>query len=150
MTKGLVDLLQAHNTNSSTTSQGDCDYLNATVYSWLNIAAVSQPDLGRLSSTDDTFVLWAQLLPVRCEFQREDGVITFCEGQGFNDSAYICRVWDDLRPENPSLATPDYFAMELDLRAEGIIREQVIESVGDLDGFTTTVIYNQNASVALT
>lgn len=168
----LVELLQANNLAAPTTD--DCDFLESAVKSWMNVAVKPQPT-SVLSSQEDTFVLWAQLLPVRCEFQDPNGVITFCEGNDslLNSNEEACIVWDNFAPDFNDLnstcwAKPvpqdcvenyleGYFATELNLRVGGIrtIRPQAGYDVpyADLSKFTNfdvTVVYNENPTVALT
>lgn len=115
------------------------------------MAATPQP-ASLFESVEDTYILWAQLLPVRCDFQRDDGVITFCNGQEESFAAAApssCMVWDDYSPETPDDATPDYFAEQLSLRSEGIRERRIKASAGNMPEFEATVIYNDNPSVAL-
>ncbi len=148
----MVDLLLAHNVAAPSSSEEDCSYLMTSVQSWLKMAAVPQP-ASLFENVEDTYVLWAQLLPVRCDFQQEDGVITFCDNQvgngvlGQEVPGIPCSVWEDHRPANPEDATEDFFAEQLSLRYEGIRRISVSNESNI--AFTTTVIYNHNPSVAL-
>lgn len=144
----MVDLLQAQNLAAPSSSEEDCSYLKTSVQSWLRMATTPQPS-SRFANVEDTFVLWAQILPVRCDFQREDGVITFCSSRGEADipdlpSLSACTVWDDNSPATPEDATEVYFAEQLSLRSEGI--RQISRQN---DTYTTSVIYNYNPSVAL-
>jgi hypothetical protein len=153
----MVDLLQANNLAAPSASEEDCAYLKSSVQSWLKVAAVPQP-ASLFENTEDTYVLWAQVLPVRCDFQRTDGVITFCDGQAEEDSlgsavANTCLVWDDYGPSTPDAATSDYFAKQLSLRSEGIRRVhrelKVFDVAPYILSFDTTVVYNYNPTVAL-
>lgn len=152
----MVDLLQANNVAAPTNSSEDCTYLKSSIQSWLKMAAVPQP-ASLLADTEDTYVLWAQLLPKRCSFQREDGVITFCEGRENEDedaslgetAADTCLVWDVYRPATPDDATPDYFAQQLSLRSEGIRRVFRGSNMGNMSSFQANVIYNYNPTVEL-
>ena len=150
----LVDLLQAHNLAAPSNSEDDCAYLENSIQSWLRLAAVPQPE-SMFENVQDTYILWAQLLPVRCDFQRDDGVITFCEGQSDATSwesvaPATCEVWDDLAPLSAQEASPDYFAGALSLRWEGI---RVVSNESLIDGSTeqyqANVLYNYNPSVSL-
>ena len=148
----MVDLLLANNVAAPSKSQEDCTYLKSSVQSWLQMAAIPQP-ASLFKNVEDTYVLWAQLLPVRCDFQREDGVITFCKGQAIEASfegaaAHTCFVWDEYSPENPDDATPFYFAKHLSLRWQGI-RQISRESTISNTSYYATVIYNHNPIVAL-
>jgi hypothetical protein len=149
----LVNLLQANNIEA----RDDCEYLKVAVDSWVKLAAVPQPS--SLVSTADTFVLWAQLLPKRCDFQREDGVITSCSSSSINSTRAACKVWDDdYLLEHPSEGLEDYFANELDLRVGGI-QKKVLGGIqkrflmegyeGNYTTYNVTVVYNENPTVSL-
>lgn len=149
----MVDLLQAHNLAAPTNSSEDCSYLAASVRSWLNVAAVPQPP-SMLQNTEDTYVLWAQLLPVRCEWQMDDGIITSCDNQKFGESlegaAYgACAVWDEYSPPLEVDSMRKYFARSLNLRFEGLRRIDRGVSTGELAGFASRVLYNDNPTVSL-
>jgi hypothetical protein len=153
----MVDLLQANNVAAPTWSDDDCAYLESSVQSWLQMAAVPQP-ASMFENTEDTYVLWAQLLPVRCDFQREDGVITFCDGQAVedylgSDIANTCVVWDEYSPSTADEATSDYFAQQLSLRSEGIRQvfrdTKVHDAAPYVLAFEITVVYNYNPTISL-
>ena len=143
----LAELLQANNE----VAQDDCSYFESAISSWINIAAVPQPET-LLQNLEETYVLWAQVLPVRedCsrDFQREDGVITFCDGGGSRQNGeYPCHVWDASAPSSPEYATEEFFAEELGIRLGGILTVSV-PSMKDAD-YNVTIIYNQNPTVSL-
>eukprot|EP00429_Kryptoperidinium_foliaceum_P039921 CAMPEP_0176166240 /NCGR_PEP_ID=MMETSP0120_2-20121206/85020_1 /TAXON_ID=160619 /ORGANISM="Kryptoperidinium foliaceum, Strain CCMP 1326" /LENGTH=1393 /DNA_ID=CAMNT_0017503773 /DNA_START=61 /DNA_END=4240 /DNA_ORIENTATION=- len=148
----MVDLLQAHNLAAPSSSEDDCAYLEASVQAWLRSAAAPQPT-SLLDNVVDTYILWAQLLPVRCDFQRDDGVITICDGQMNDDwirvSSSSCSIWDDSSPSSPSDASEAYFAEQLNLRFEGIRELGREDSVNGLTGFETRVFVNDNPTIAL-
>ena len=89
--RSLGELLSSYNTLSNSTA--DCEYLQYAVRSWLGAAATSSRRESYLLTTEKTdFLLWAQILPVRCSWQRDDGVITMCGPRDFQIPA--CDVWD--------------------------------------------------------
>jgi hypothetical protein len=142
----LIELLQTNNF----AAEYDCDYLETAVNSWVNMAVKPQPP-SLITTSEDTFVLWAQLLPSRCGFQREDGVITSCKGKEslLVSAPDTCRVWDAKAPASPDEATESYFARELNLRL-GVIRIFFSEGYdGRRVHYNATVIFNQNPTVAL-
>ena len=169
----LVGLLQANNLAAPTSSSADCEYLESSVKSWLSVAVVPQP-ASLLTSAEDTFVLWAQLLPVRCSFQNSDGVITFCDGNDFNSTSQeqACLVWDhgpDIDEANAFCGeevevenclddyVAGYFASDLNLRRGGIrsIRPQPglflpMSEIGEFADYEVTVVYNENPTIAFT
>ena len=106
-----------------------------------------------ISTVEDTFVLWAQLLPVRCDFQKKNatnGVITFCG----NDDHSTCMVWDDIYDNfteicNSTLDSDclqNYFASELHLRQEAVT---AVTNTNSGVRHTVTVVYNQSSTVSL-
>jgi hypothetical protein len=139
-----VELLQANNI----AALGDCAYLESAISSWVNIAAVPQP-ASPLPKLQDTYVLWAQLLPIRCDFQRDDGVLTYCDGDPSRpNGVYPCEVWDDYAPASPSEATVEYFAEVLYIRSDGV-REIERNGTGKFPEYSVVVIYNENPTVSL-
>jgi hypothetical protein len=147
----LVELLQVNNFAAGY----DCDYLKTAVNSWINMAVTPQP-ASLITSSEDTFVLWAQLLPYRsCKFQHEDGVITFCKGKEslLASAPGTCKVWDDYAPATADKATELYFADRLNLRL-GVIRKIFKAGYGEGEkkraiDYNVTVIFNENPTVAL-
>jgi len=116
--QNFVGLLQQNNLMLSEANVTSCDFLEDTIQAWLDVGANVQNKVPQYNVTQ--FVLWAQLLPVRCDFQRPDGVITFCA----NDTAYTypresCILWE-AAPPDPSNATSAYFADFLGIRIGGI------------------------------
>jgi hypothetical protein len=109
------------------------------------MAIIPQPrSYQALNNCDDTFVLWAQVLPVRCDFQEgTNGVITMCT-EGLRQAApSTCEVWDT--HQNTTDPSPMYFASALDIRESGIDYSQVEEQE-----YLVTAIFNENPTVALT
>jgi hypothetical protein len=153
----LTSLLQ-NNNMVALSGITDCEYLELTVESWLNMAAVPQPP-SALESIDFTFVLWAQVLPVRCPFQKETGVITSCMGRlsKYRDmpvNQHVCDIWDTYSPSSASEATPAYFANVLNLRQGGIVTKfgtalGETENIEALSSFNVTVVYNENPTISL-
>ena len=116
-----VELLQANNVAANETDL--CDYLEDAVSSWLKGTSTEQNDYTLTRSRKQNpgvFVLWAQLLPVRCEWQRADGVITWCPASVADDYS-VCSFWNRTMPNSTSQATPEYFADALGVRVGGII-----------------------------
>jgi hypothetical protein len=166
----LTRVLQANNVQALDTE--DCDYLKSAVDSWLSIAMVPQPE-SFVKSHEDTFVLWAQVLPVRCDWQREDGIITHCDNstlfeQGHKD---VCELWDDTLQrgsfsdeqmegwefEEKVDTVRSNLAQEMDLRMPAIQWKCLIGldsvpcNVGSSSEaeFSVTVYYNNHPTVSL-
>ena len=141
----LASFLQSSNIEAD---MNDCSYLESSVNAWLTIATQSQPE-AMLRKIDSTYVLWAQLLPVRCPFQerKPGGVITSCVNNTslLEGAPGACQLWD--MPVQASEATEQYFADELDLRVGTI---SVITNVLASDPrFNVTVIFNEDPTVSL-
>ena len=146
--ENLTKFLEAQNL-VSTTGYTDCEYLEEAIDSWLNMAIVDQLEFGPDEETP--YVLWAQVLPVRCPFQHRTGVITSCSGKqsrfrDYPDYNQTCNVWDQAEPpldftgnnilqyfaqelnlpaKSDAYDIREYFAQELNLRAGGIfVRQQ--------------------------
>jgi hypothetical protein len=136
----LAALLQANNE----AAESDCAYLESAVNSWLRMAIVDgvSPAVG---SQNETFTLWAQLLPARCDFQNAEGVITICNDALRNAANATCEVWDS-RPDHASIAPRREFASLLDIRVGGIREVIKKDQVGI---YNVTVLYNMNPSVQL-
>lgn len=154
----LTNMLESQNL-ISTSGVRDCEYLERAIDSWLNMAIVSQP---QYEKDPTSYVLWAQVLPVRCPFQNKTGVITSCtENRTRFREAYplTCKIWDDSSPY--WRVTPDnneevrnYFAGELNYRGGGIFINNAPIPTDSfqfeaLDVFNVTVIFNQNPTIQM-
>ena len=163
----LVELLQAN--NIAAPSEEDCDFLQAAVDSFLKLAIVPQP-ASFVPSQEDAYVLWAQVLPKRCAWQRDDGVITSCleDSPLYNSDSSTCNIWNathSLLDSDDMLqfSTDDIsaeFANELELRKGGI---QMICRKGSgfspcgilerddmlFPNYNVTVFYNENPTISL-
>ena len=141
----MARLLQANNIAAG----NDCEYFDKAVESWLKMAIQQQPE--RLYQMENTYVLWAQVLPVRddCGVQADDGVITTCVGTNVTGMAYqTCDVWDTTAPASAEEASAQFFASNFDLRM-GAITGHTRTSFNNSD-YSVTVIYNENPTLELT
>lgn len=153
-------LLEANNIVSNTTNE--CQFLQQSVSAWLRTSAKVHVSYGLIRDEEDLiYAVWGQLLPVRCEWQRSDGVITTCPEE--LSELDICQQWsdtgvrNDTSPDDTGWATVDYFADALGVRGGGLRDFQLntTASADFGDGLTEVpyyvkVIYNQNHTVALT
>lgn len=127
-----VSLLQANNVASN--ASDDCQYLQVAVRSWLQGSAVEQTGFGVHGRRNPVFILWAQVLPVRCAWQTNggslpaDGVITRC-APSLVEHSNACAFWNESMPPLPSEATPSYFANILGERPGVIIEYSLSEQV---------------------
>eukprot|EP00980_Cylindrotheca_fusiformis_P021686 scaffold8529_cov137-Cylindrotheca_fusiformis.AAC.16 len=165
----LTRLLQANNIQANTV-ENECDYLESVVDSWLNVAVLPQPS-SFASYQEDLFVLWAQLLPKRCDWQRNDGIITVCSEDRLLSEKYrhTCDQWMDLVDldvQLDSTALRDGYgpiniemAHDLNIRPAGT---RIVCVMGDelvpcsrsrddvlLSNFNVTVVYNDNPTISL-
>lgn len=165
----LTRVLQANNAQAM--EMDDCDFLKSAVDSWLNMAMVPQPEsFGK--AHEDTFVIWAQVLPVRCDWQREDGIITYCDDstnfmQGHKE---VCDLWEDTLQwgmisdsqegwglEGKVDAVRSHLAEELNLRMPAIqwkcfqgAESAPCSAVSSSESqFNVTVFYNNNPTVSM-
>lgn len=153
-------------------TDNECDYLKSVVDSWLNVAVVPQPT-SFVPSQEDTFVLWAQLLPIRCDWQRDDGVITFCSDDSplIESYGHTCDNWMDLidlgmhSVEHIDTSSCDdisgpikmELANELNIRPSGIkstclMGVEMVPCYQDgmvPSNFNVTVFYNHNPTISL-
>jgi hypothetical protein len=118
-----TDLLQAYNLAANTTDDLDCAFLENAVTAWIRSTG-SVPSSHRFTDEyDDTaFLVWGQLLPVRCDWQRDDGVITTCPTNDNPEDDLpdrLCDVWDTSKPHDVDGASTQLFADEFDLRVGG-------------------------------
>lgn len=142
-----VYLLQENNVLLSKANASSCDFLEETVKSWLYLGVSVQNLVPFYNVT--TFVLWAQLLPARCDFQRADGVITICDVQREIFSGSLnrtCEIWRSL-PNDTNDATPEYYADMLDIRVGGIT--EYAEEQNGLLTYANGTISNETFSVRL-
>jgi hypothetical protein len=129
-----VLLLQANNLVANSTEPDDCAYLYNAMRAWLRGTSGEENDYSVLGSKRDldTYILWAQMLPVRCDWQRPDGVITECAWTWLSGMILPCSFWNRTIV-SPADATPDYFADVLGVRVGGILEYQLNTTAPLLD-----------------
>jgi hypothetical protein len=159
--ENVFGLLQSNNMIANTTS--DCEYLRNSVIAWLlTVVNVHNSFDLRQERNPHLAVAWAQLLPVRCDWQRPDGVITFCGASSFDDRFPACKVWRETIPLDPEDATTQYFGRALGIRV-GELTEYVDSRIapavfnnslattqedGDYE-FYVRAIFNESTTVVL-
>jgi len=150
-------LLQANNLASNTTE--DCDYLYNAVEAWFKSSTVVRPNFNSGDEDEELiFVQWAQLLPVRCDWQREDGVITSCSSTGISPSNgnAACDYWSTI-PRMSYEATVAYLENTLDLKRGGLT-EVEFEETGPADFndgnsaavFLVRALFDESHAIAFT
>ena len=151
--ENLGALLMAH--NKAATSLDDCDYLKTAVASWLGATSSMHNEeryLFREGSRE--FMIWAQILPVRCPWQtRKNGVITDCEING--DSSSVCEVWE--KTATISDASEEDIARILGKRPGAIthFHDEVVVTASffgaeELIPFSVTTFYDHSSTLSFT
>ncbi len=156
-----VNLLQQNNLMLSEANVTSCEFLQQTIEAWLDVGANVQNPVPQYDVTQ--YVLWAQLLPVRCDFQDESGVITKCTNETSFSGSYFpnktCDVWD-LAPPDPNDATPEYYANLTGIRVGGITEYAAMDTAlltFALDGnssifpnttFSVRLLVNENHAIS--
>jgi class 3 adenylate cyclase len=115
----LGDLLLAYNVEANGTE--DCAYLQNAVNAWLGAASHTLADQRYLFGNErDSFLVWAQIEPVRCDWQGSGGIITSCTGK--DGESMVCDIWNQTITVSPSTASEGMLASMLGLRP-GALRE---------------------------
>lgn len=134
----MTEMLQGNNLASSSDSSYGCEYLRSATFAWLQAMALE----GKTSA----YLLWAQILPVRCGFQGEDGVVTaaVCSSSLYfeNRSATtkkLCDVWS-------SGSTPASFASKLGIRTGEILNVVFNDTMQD-SSFVVKTMFNESYTV---
>lgn len=135
----LTDMLQGNNlVASSASSYYGCEYLGNATVAWLQSMA--------LDGTDTLYLLWAQILPVRCNFQGEDGVVTaeICRNKASFESSSdamhnLCSVW-------VSGSSPTSFASKLDIRPGEILSVNLSDAFLGTS-FVVNTMFNEASTV---
>jgi len=148
ISSSMTTQLQATNLIAPGSDDATCSFLKKSTFAWLTGTAGMKGSI----NADHIYVMWLQILPVRCDFQGDDGVVTqyFCS-QVFRDTASmaknekldnLCQVWGNTNV-NSTIA---------ELAQIAGIRPGEIESFTDEangTGFSVTARFNESHSVHL-
>ncbi|GAX12010.1 hypothetical protein FisN_8Lh104 [Fistulifera solaris] len=157
-TKSL-DLLMAYNIAANSTD--DCEFLQHAVSSWLSSVAIvsdSYVKTGNYKLVEDVYVLWAEMRPVRCDWQRNDGVITKCDlfDVKVPGIALACDLWNSTMRDSPDGVTNNYLASQIGIRTgEALDLEKRKWGMSDFygsieeDEFYVRSVFNESHAVAL-
>jgi len=150
----FVGFLQATSELVTNNSDTSCAFLQDSFESWLAAAAVVlSPATEGTYYSEGAYILWAQVLPVRCNFQSDDGVISSCDK--YTDVVVgACAIWNAA----PSNATPNFFADLLDIPVGAISEYTKSTTLTWFNGsqevtnatFSVKVLVNQNQAVMFT
>lgn len=128
VTENQVNFLHASNVRSS--SVDDCDYLFSAVQGYIRSSVFANTEFGDDDTIESLQLLWARLLPVRCDWQQENGVITSCDVQ-YNRRVEACEIWKAAKPAQGE-ESRQHFARALGLRPGSIVEfERSTTSVAD-------------------
>jgi len=120
----MTKLLQANNIAANTNTTENCEYLEKAVSSWLDGAVFTEAGGSSFNAgRPNTPLLWAQLLPVRCSWQSQDGVITQCDNSS-STMISACEIWTRTSAMQPNQTSPQDFATLLGLRSGSIFEDE--------------------------
>lgn len=168
----MVQQLQATNMLAVDNEIDTCEFLQDSVYSWMASSVGSRT----IDSTSDVYVLSLQVLPVRCDWQRNNSFITTtaCEDKNLEaceptptDDIAVFRGWEDWDCNHPTVnyacqvwGNTDNTTTTDELADRANIRPGVILTYSDsknwfltVDGdrtwteFSVTAVYNEDRSV---
>lgn len=152
--RNQVRLLQGNNIAANSTV--DCDFLNFAVQSWLKSSSVNNTAFDVVASSGYG-VLWAQLLPIRCDWQGKDGVITKCSSDAPPSQTSACNFWNTKSPNDPNDATVEYYSEVTGARPGGIVEitSQIVAPASFVDGqsqatFVVRALFNESHVIILT
>lgn len=153
VSRNQVYLLQDNNVASNSTD--DCDYLLNAAQAWLYSSATIQTFYELIDDDNrDAHLLWAQILPVRCSWQRDNGVITTCDSfRSVTTIDSICEYWDNTMTTYPST---EYFADSLATRPGTILDVTLhtfspsnFDTINTISEFSVRAFYNEAHPIAL-
>lgn len=154
-----VDLLMSYNIAANSTD--DCDFLQQAVGSWLSSVAIVGDNYVKTKNYDpvkDVYVLWAEIRPVRCYWQRSDGVITNCDLYAEKNPrlAVACNFWNLSAQVSPDSVTDKYLANVMGIRpGEAMDLGKSSMLFSDFDGiveetsFYVRSVFNESHAVSL-
>jgi hypothetical protein len=114
-----------------------------------------RPSKNGHARTVDVTVLWAQVLPVRCDWQQPDGIITTCDDvQHYSEAA--CKIWSLNPPDSSEVDLKSYLADALDIRRGSITAysrsgyrpADFYSSVSSNQEFQVKVLVNETSTIA--
>lgn len=148
VTQKSAMLLQANNIGAPSNSTDDCAFLLNAVQSWLQGTGASYIGYDELSD-ENSFVLWAELQPVRCDWQEDNGVITACNTASTFVPEGTCDFWSKNSPKPPEQATIEFFAEEVD-RRKSEITEVFVGADEPQFEFYVRVFYDESHATSMT
>eukprot|EP00590_Aulacoseira_subarctica_P009415 CAMPEP_0172422826 /NCGR_PEP_ID=MMETSP1064-20121228/8945_1 /TAXON_ID=202472 /ORGANISM="Aulacoseira subarctica , Strain CCAP 1002/5" /LENGTH=1415 /DNA_ID=CAMNT_0013163879 /DNA_START=50 /DNA_END=4294 /DNA_ORIENTATION=+ len=120
----MTTLLQGNNLVAPSTSLYDCEYLGNATAAWLQAMAFNLQNDRFGKNERKLYLLWAEILPVRCDFQGADGVVTV---QACDYNSSLLKSYSDLTQPLCGVWTtaPASFARTLNIREGEILSNTV-------------------------
>ena len=153
LASSMTKQLQATNLITPGSDANTCTFLEKSVLSWL-ASTSGMKQMGKLGS--QTFVMYLELLPIRCPFQGEDGVVTsyFCT-EDFRLKASmaknerldeLCKVWGGTNSSTNVTDLADIAGIRT-----GAIDTYSEENMNNVTGtvFSVTARFNESSSIHL-
>jgi len=154
LASSMTKQLQATNLITPGSDSSTCAFLEKSVLSWLAGTSGMKRTMGKRRT--QTYVMYLQLLPVRCPFQGEDGVATsyFCS-EAFRSTASmaknerlddLCHVWG----QTNATTSITQLAQLASIRT-GAIETYSETNVNNLTGtaFSVTAKFNESSTIHL-
>lgn len=147
--------------NLAANSTNDCDFLQQAASSWLSSVAIIGDNYVKTKNyepVEDVYVIWAQIRPVRCDWQRNDGVITNCDlfAEQKPGLAVACNFWSSSARVSPDDVSQNDLADEIGIRTgEALDLKKSSWGLSDFDGsneettFYVRSIFNESHAVSL-
>lgn len=146
--------------NLASNSTEDCEFLQDATRSWLSSFAIVSDDYLKPNNdrlVEDVYVLWAEIHPVRCDWQRNDGVITNCDlyAEDIPGLAVACDFWGFNTLDSPHGITDNYLAKQTGIRTgEALDLEKSSWGLSNFDGppeetaFYVRSVFNESHAVS--
>ena len=141
-----ISTLQENNMKLANASDSTCHFFENSVKSFISANLEKRVVMNFGLEKTNVYLLWARVLPVRCDWQGEDGVVTVCS-DGLPQE--VCNVWSEANANS----TPSSFAEKLDLRVGTIVTHSNAshfdsDSLSQKeDMFNVTAMFNEEHSV---
>lgn len=147
--------------NLAANSTDDCDFLQQAVSSWLSSVGIVNDNYVKTENyrlVEDVYVLWAEVHPVRCDWQRSDGAITNCDlyAGEIPGLSIACDFWNYSTHDSPDDISDNFLAKKIGIRTgEALDLDKSVWSLSDFDGtggetsFYVRTVFNESHAVSL-
>ena len=154
LASSMTKQLQATNLITPGSDNSTCTFLEKSVLSWLAGTSGMKGTMGKRRT--QTYVMYLQLLPVRCPFQGEDGVATayFCTDEFRSNASMtknerldeLCKVWGTTSANTTITELADIASIRT-----GAIETYSESNINDASGatFSVTARFNESSSIHL-